>query len=308
MYYGAEEQIKLAYMSVRTEIMTQTVANASYDATSTENPDNLTALANIVRKDLNIPAGSETPNAEGYNVVADTTNASNPQIFITYTNSRIKAGTIEPGKPGENGKLEYAITLKPQNAKLKIPLKGINFGTGKTEETIKVGEDFTIGTESFRVLSKSSSQIVAVPHLNITLDTTNPVQSNTAGGTKFTNTAEDKYWTTGQDGIDWTNSKCLLKPYFEAYSKKLNSGTGNTGRISIRLGKLTEFSSIQLPDGATVTKAQIRNPRRNGSFWLGKEYPNTYYLYTVGSDGNVGANYKYCVDSRGVRPVVVINI
>ena len=39
-------------MSVRTEIMTQTVANASYDATSTLNPDNVTALANVVKKDF----------------------------------------------------------------------------------------------------------------------------------------------------------------------------------------------------------------------------------------------------------------
>ena len=37
VYYGAEEQVKLAYMSVRTEIMAQTVANSSYDATTAEN-------------------------------------------------------------------------------------------------------------------------------------------------------------------------------------------------------------------------------------------------------------------------------
>ena len=43
-YYGAEEQVKLAYMSVRTEIMAQTVANSSYDARTTEYTEKLAQM------------------------------------------------------------------------------------------------------------------------------------------------------------------------------------------------------------------------------------------------------------------------
>ena len=41
-YRGAEEQVKLAYMAVKTEIMQQTVKNGRYNATSAEST---TALA-----------------------------------------------------------------------------------------------------------------------------------------------------------------------------------------------------------------------------------------------------------------------
>ena len=46
-YYGADEQMKLAYMAVRTEIAAKTVANSSYDATS-----NSAALLEVVKNDL----------------------------------------------------------------------------------------------------------------------------------------------------------------------------------------------------------------------------------------------------------------
>ena len=36
-YRGAEEQVKLAHLAVKTEIMQQTVKNGRYDATSAEN-------------------------------------------------------------------------------------------------------------------------------------------------------------------------------------------------------------------------------------------------------------------------------
>ena len=48
VYYSADEQVKLAYMAVKTQIMTDTVADSSYDATT-----NAGKLAKLVRNDLN---------------------------------------------------------------------------------------------------------------------------------------------------------------------------------------------------------------------------------------------------------------
>ena len=82
----AEEQMKLAYMAVRTEIMAQTVDNSSYDATATAN---MTALGKIVAEDL---VGSDTTvtaftgTDKGYQV-----KVSGSKIIIRYYDTSIDA-------------------------------------------------------------------------------------------------------------------------------------------------------------------------------------------------------------------------
>ena len=76
-YYGAEEQVKLAYMAVRTEIMAQTVKDGTYDPTTAANT---TKLAAIVSKDL---SGS-----------AWTVTVDGSTIKIRYTDSAIDAGVL----------------------------------------------------------------------------------------------------------------------------------------------------------------------------------------------------------------------
>lgn len=189
-------------------------------------------------------------------------------------------------------------------------ITGIDYGTGKTATTIDVGEDFTIGSESFRVLSTDkNTQIVAVPHYNITLNTEEPVQitdgSASSHRTKFANSG-NKYWTTGQDDIDWTNEKCLIGPYVQAYSDKLNAATGNTGKVSARLGRYSEFSSLP-------TAQIIPNQEAGGRYWLGSGTDgNENGIYYVNGIGNIDFDSYYCgsMDSEpeGVRPVIVINL
>ena len=125
-YYGAEEQVKLAYMAVRTEIMAQTVADGTYDATDTTKT-NPTKLAAIVSKDL---ADSK------WTVTTD-----GAVIKIRYTDSAIDQGVIGSRKymkttytgdvastseftissaPVHEGYVDYTITLRPQTATLEI--------------------------------------------------------------------------------------------------------------------------------------------------------------------------------------------
>ena len=102
VYYGADEQVKLAYMAIKTQIMTETAANSSYNAIAdTEN------LGKIVEKDL-----SDTNHWKvNYNTQG--------KIAITYTNPSIKANSIEKGKPAEDGKVQYEIVLMNQDASLE---------------------------------------------------------------------------------------------------------------------------------------------------------------------------------------------
>ena len=126
VYHGAEEQVKLAYMSVRTQIMTEKVANSSYDATEASN---VTALTDIVKKDLNTTKGTDNV-TEGFGVTA-----SGSEINIIYKNSKIYQGTISsnPVKPSTNGQVTYTITLGEQSAGLTAdgePIAVADAGSG----------------------------------------------------------------------------------------------------------------------------------------------------------------------------------
>ena len=111
-YYGATEQMKLAYMAVRTEIAAQTVKNSSYNATAA---DAVTALTDIVKDDLKDASG----NLVGWAVVGST-----PKITITYTNSAITSGSIDDNAlkpiPKTNGSVEGVITLTAQSASFAV--------------------------------------------------------------------------------------------------------------------------------------------------------------------------------------------
>ena len=127
-YYGAEEQVKLAYMAVRTEIMAQTVKDGTYDPTTAANT---TKLAAIVSKDLNGSAWTVDGSTAG-------------KITIKYTDSAIDAGVLGartwtqttyegststqtpvtvPAAPRNEGHVNYTISLYAiQTATLEIDL------------------------------------------------------------------------------------------------------------------------------------------------------------------------------------------
>ena len=68
---------------------------------------------------------------------------------------------------------------------------GVDYGN-KTDETIDIGDDITIVTERFKIIDKTDSIIKAIPYYNITLTTTNPIQSSSRNYVKF---SDSQYWT-----------------------------------------------------------------------------------------------------------------
>ena len=227
----------------------------------------------------------------GVEIGTNPDDASKPAIKIVYKNSKIYAGTISANKPSQNGQVEYYITLEPQSAGLKADgvtlaevsdagsggtggggnqtggLTGVDFGE-KTASTIEAGEDLTIGTESFRVLSKSASQIIAVPFYNITLVTPEenngayPEQTEADSG-NITQFSSGAFWTWGTDTIDMTDSRNKIQKYITAYSTKMSNTTN--GKVTARVARYSEM------DASGVTDA-IRNPGQRGTFWLGSGF------------------------------------
>ena len=126
-YYGAEEQMKLCYMAVRTEIAAQSVKNSSYDATlvaeatqTTPAINNPEALLKIVNKDLTIN-GSESQGQNGANMKDGwSASVTDGVITIKYSDPAISEGSINdtssPKVPRYNGKIVGTITLQAQGA------------------------------------------------------------------------------------------------------------------------------------------------------------------------------------------------
>ena len=142
-YYGAIEEVKLAYMAVRTEIMSQVVTDGTYDARLATNVEK---LAEIVRTDLS--------NKSEWDVsfCGNAANAESPVdglIYIKYKDSAVDAGVVgnvnwidtdaegntsarTVNAPANEGKIYFTITVRNQGATLEIDLAN--------EPTATVGE------------------------------------------------------------------------------------------------------------------------------------------------------------------------
>ena len=121
-YYGADEQMKLAYMAVRTEIAAKTVANSSYDATANGNP---AALLEVVKKDLN--------DDNWYAEVKTVTSGEDTitKIIMTYKDSAINTALSDGTALSlQKGSVNGEITLTKQSASYEF-----NTATASTTAT-----------------------------------------------------------------------------------------------------------------------------------------------------------------------------
>ena len=122
-YYSAEEQARLAYMTVKTEIMANRASNGTYSAI-----EDATNLKNKVAADLT-GTGWGTP----------TYDSTDKAIKVTYTNASIKSNGIADGKPANNGHVDFAIILSEKDATLSVDGVEVGSTTGGNEPST---EDF----------------------------------------------------------------------------------------------------------------------------------------------------------------------
>ena len=132
-YYQAKEQIGLAYMAVRTQIMSETVKSSTYDATEVKSATDTTPAVNnpeTLRKIVDDDLGTE------FSVVLK--NGDNTHIYIRYTNNAIDQGLISGTSASDyvpkNDTYVYAqINLENQSA---------SFGTADYDITQPSGVNF----------------------------------------------------------------------------------------------------------------------------------------------------------------------
>ena len=104
IYYSVEEQVKLALTNIRTEIYSKKSNDVNYNA-----QNELGIMAEIVRRDLNNSKWCIKPSVR---------EAKGTTIKIEYNDSSIRKDMISEGIPSQNGKIEFSITLTPEDADL----------------------------------------------------------------------------------------------------------------------------------------------------------------------------------------------
>lgn len=330
-YFSAEERARLAYMTVKTEIMANRASNGTYDATETTNAN---ALKELVAKDLT-GDGWGTPTVE------------NSAIKVTYTNASIKANGISEGKPKYNGKVEFSIGLTAKDATLSVDgveVSGTTSGGGSDSGdsgqggsgsggnsstlpsgTYTAGQEVTFGGEQFFVLEDQGSTVTLLAKYCLKRDgsvqTDKDATYNGSGdagyGRSFSST---NYWSS-----DFTSSPFDLQGDYLANHPLSSNETvannaikaaqsyGTTKGVTGRLMTYDEANGIKT-SGTDAMKKILWGKWTDGTqptqgylfFWLGA-VNYSYYLWYVGGTNSDLYYYHYYGDALGVRPVLVVS-
>lgn len=153
----------------------------------------------------------------------------------------------------------------------EVYIDKFNYGS-KKRTTVEPNDDISIGTEKFKVLTNTNGTIVAIPYYDlVTVTATGEVKqgpevdgTSTAISSTF---ATSHYWTVGDDAIDMSNSLNNIQQYITAYKTTLEK-LGVDG-ATVRAARRSEL----IASGVTDT---MRNPGRNGGFWIGSDYSGNY--------------------------------
>lgn len=110
-YRTADEQMRLAYMAVRTEIAAKLANNTAYEAISLANA---TELKDLVTKDLEGYSGNKSSWTVKLELATDGVTATG--IFMKCEDASILANTESNGKPLTDGKVCGRINLEKRGA------------------------------------------------------------------------------------------------------------------------------------------------------------------------------------------------
>ena len=207
------------------------------------------------------------------------------------------------------------------------------YPTGKTKDTVVVGNKVTIGTEEFFVVKHDGNDLVLLSRYNLNVGdnkkagATEGIQDSevkgwVSSGTTYGNIAfsSTKYWN-GKVGTDYPGSYCAsntytsgtncayvydsnsnLKTYVDAYKTYLE-GKGATIK-SARLLRVEEAYELGCGNG-TWNCDNAPAFVKETSYWLGSALDPSYvWIVYSNSDFN---DYDFSYGNRfGVRPVIII--
>lgn len=285
IYSKAEEQVKLAYMSVKTEIMTQKTINSNYDAQS-----NGSELAQIILKDL---TGTNSTNTEW--TKCEYSSASNT-IDITYSNSTLKKDAISIGVPQNDGEVKYQIIIEKQDAILETNI-------GELVAGYVIGDYVDINGEGFYVIEDSPPTATTVKLLaEKNIDGSQNKQSDTV-----INYYGWMYDWVETDGGGYLSGWCPYANFLEPYREALNADEIrllSIAEIDVLNGVATDGEPVE----GVVLDANFPTWAANSTYWVGsvvqQMYEGAYWIVPESP-----AKYYYNAaesNSCGLRPVIVM--
>ncbi len=204
------------------------------------------------------------------------------------------------------------------------------YPTGKTKDTVDVGDIVTIDTEEFYVVKRDGSDLVLLSHYNLNVGSNkkagategiqdSEVKGYVLGGTIYGNIAfsSTNYWN-GKVGTDYPENYCTssggtncvyvydsnsnLKTYVDAYKTYLE-GKGATIK-SARLLRVEEAFELGCETSSWTCNSAPAFVKET-SYWLGSA-SDALDVWNVCSDGDFDYYDFYFDDYFGVRPVIVI--
>ena len=211
------------------------------------------------------------------------------------------------------------------------------YPTGKTKDTVVVGDIVTIDTEEFYVVKRDGSDLILLSHYNLNVGSNkkagategiqdSEVKGYVSSGTTYGNIAfsSTNYWN-GKVGTDYPGSYCSsntytsgtnctyvydansnLKTYVDSYKTYLE-GKGATIK-SARLLRVEEAFELGCGQGqwsCSTSPANAPSWVYETSYWLGSAHSanSVWSVYSFG----IFYGSSYVIDyDFGVRPVIII--
>lgn len=312
IYNQAKEQAKLAHMALKAEVLTAQTEKVNYKA-----EDNAGKLANIVRKEL------ETSN--GWEVLPKDEEAKSDLIIMTYSNSILSKNIIEEGKPAQDGKIYFTITLKDNDVLMNIDVadERTKLITGE----YSAGDEVTFGGESFFVLedSKAGEEVMLLTKYCLNKEGTeqkNLEQTSSGVCRKFSRT---KYWSSASPSYpcDVQTEDMIRRANLDG---NVTTGVSNAVLTAINYGKIkgAKLGRLMTNDEAnSLRKGTDKIKSILYGTWTGEDAPVDGYLrfwlggvsalsyvYVVAGDNLAlkGGHYNGTTDGPfAVRPVLIID-
>ena len=312
IYSQAEEQAKLAYMALKTKVLTAKMENVNYKA-----EDNAGKLADEVRKEL------ET--SKGWEVLPKDEDAKSDIIIMTYNNSILSKDIIEDGKPAQDGRIYFTISLKNNDIVMDIDMA--NERIKLVAEEYSAGDEIYFGGESFFVLkdSKAGEEVTMLTKYCLNKEGTEQknLEQNASGiCRKFSRT---KYWSTASPTYpcDLQTEDMIRRASLDG---DVTTGVSNAVLTAINYGKIKGAKLGRLmtnEEANTLRKGTDKIKSILYGTWTGKDAPVDGYLrfwlggvsalsyvYVVAGDNLAlkGGHYNGTTDGPfGVRPVLIID-
>ena len=218
--------------------------------------------------------------------------------------------TIEEGKIIDINLLYGDITIiKDENRNLVYSnVEGGNEAGGQKvtitpkKETYTVGDEVTIGKESFYVIADDANKVILLTKDRI--DVENLVQSANANNIAFSST---NYWSTETniEGLD-LNKYPIPEGVTSVITtaKEYGAKVGGTGRLIA----YEEATTLQTVDSDILYGTNGKSSGSSFNYWMGIAHASDKVKIVLGEEGGMLLYYDFNSPiSVGVRPVVEIS-